>query len=410
MTGAIPTRLRILFVDDEPAILDGLRRLLRPMRDDWEVFTAGGGLEALALLEREPMDVIVSDMRMPEIDGAQLLESVRNRHPWMVRIVLSGQSDQEALLRSVGPVHQYLNKPCDLTLLKLAVSRCCALRVAINDSAIAELTAGMTSLPSQSDLYLKIIDCLRSSEPTVARLGEIIAQDIGMSARVLQLVNSSLFGLPRTITSPVEAVALLGVNVVRSMTLAVDTINRSPNAPAGGVNPEGLWQHSLLVAHLARAIAQAEHQPFDICETAFTAGLIHDCGKLIIAHHRPEEYRSFLDNDHRSLSAYERAEHEAIGVSHANVGGYLLSLWGLPDALIEAVVFHHCPSDCPALGFTPMSAVHIAEGFERCGQSAHGSTVATELDMNYLTRLGLSQRIEAWTAIANDLRAKALPP
>lgn len=404
------TRLRILFVDDEPAILDGLRRLLRPMRDEWEVFTASGGLEALALLEHEAMDVIVSDMRMPEIDGAQLLEAVRNRHPQMVRIVLSGQSDQESLLRSVGPVHQYLNKPCDLAQLKATVTRCRALRSAINDPAITDLAAGMTSLPSPSGLYLRILNCLRSQEPTVARLGEIVAQDIGMSARVLQLVNSSLFGLPRTITSPSEAVALLGINVVRSMALAVETINRSANAHTGGVDAEGLWQHSLVVAHLARAIAQAEHQPLDICEAAFSAGLLHDCGKLVIAHQRPDQYQSLMDSDHHSLTTFEAAEHEALGASHANVGGYLLSLWGLPDALIEAVVFHHRPGDCPAAGFTPLTAVHIAEGFERCGQTVHASAVATELDANYLARLGLAQRIDAWTTIANDLRAKASAP
>ncbi len=401
------TRLRILFVDDEPAILDGLRRLLRPMRDEWDTFTAGGGLEALALLEREAMDVIVSDMRMPVIDGAQLLEAVRNRHPRMVRIVLSGQSDQESLLRSVGPVHQYLNKPCDLTVLKATVSRCRALRLAINDSAITDLAAGMTSLPSPSDLYLRILNCLRSAEPTVSRLGEIIAQDIGMSARVLQLVNSALFGLSRTITSSSEAVALLGINVVRSMALAVEAINRSANAHTGGVNPEGLWQHSLVVAHLARAIAQAEHQPLDLCETAFSAGLLHDCGKLVIAHHRPDQYQSLMNSDYRSLTSFETAEHETIGASHANIGGYLLSLWGLPDALIEAVVFHHRPNNCPAVGFTPLTAVHIAEGFERCGQNLDYHAITAELDATYLARLGLAQRIDAWTAIATDIRAKA---
>jgi DNA-binding NtrC family response regulator len=150
------TRLRILFVDDEISILDGLRRLLRPLRDEWEVFTANGGLEALALLEREPLDVIVSDMRMPGIDGAQLLEAVRKQHPHMVRIVLSGQSDQETLLRSIGPVHQYLNKPCDLGLLKTAVSRSRALRLAIHDPAVADLAAGISSLPSLPELYVKI--------------------------------------------------------------------------------------------------------------------------------------------------------------------------------------------------------------------------------------------------------------
>jgi HD-like signal output (HDOD) protein/CheY-like chemotaxis protein len=403
---AMTTRLRILFVDDEASILDGLRRLLRPLRDEWEIFTANGGLEALALLEREPLDVIVSDMRMPGIDGAQLLEAVRKQHPHMVRIVLSGQSDQETLLRSIGPVHQYLNKPCDLGLLKAAVSRSRALRLAINDPAVADLAAGVTSLPSLPELYVKILTCLRSPDPSLARLGEIVAHDIGMSARVLQLVNSALFSLPRTITSPNEAVALLGIDAVRMMTLAVEIVTHSVNAHAGGVAPEGLWQHSLVVAHLAKAIAQAERQAPDLCNAAFSAGLMHDCGKLVLAHHLPERYRVLMTEPQAHLH-FEVAEREALGVSHANVGGYLLSLWGLPDALIEAVVFHHRPNECPATNFTPLTAVHIAEGFERCGAwSADTDAVESHLDHDYLARLGLTQRIPAWTAIALAVKAK----
>ncbi len=400
------TRLRILFVDDEVSILDGLRRLLRPLRDEWEVFTANGGLEALALLEREPLDVIVSDMRMPGIDGAQLLEAVRKQHPHMVRIVLSGQSDQETLLRSIGPVHQYLNKPCDLGLLKTAVSRSRALRLAIHDPAVADLAAGITSLPSLPELYVKILTCLRSPDPSIARLGEIVAQDIGMSARVLQLVNSALFSLPRTITSPTEAVSLLGIDAVRMMTLAVEIFTHSTNAPAGGVTTEALWQHSLMVAHLAKAIAQAERQSPDLCNAAFSAGLMHDCGKLVLAHHLPERYRLMLANGPLAHRNVEIAEHETLGVSHTNVGGYLLSLWGLPDALIEAVVFHHHPNKCPAMGFTPMTAVHIAERFEHCCANPLADAVETHLDNEYIARLGLAQRIPAWTAIAETIKAK----
>lgn len=396
-------RLRILFVDDETSILDGLRRLLRPLRDEWEVFTANGGQEALALLEREPLDVIVTDMRMPEIDGVQLLEAVRKQHPHMVRIVLSGQSDQEMVLRSIGPVHQYLSKPCDLGLLKAAVSRSRALRLAIHDPAVANLAAGITSLPSLPELYVKSLTCLRSPDPSISRLGEIVAQDLGMSARVLQLVNSPLFGFPRTITSPLEAVSLLGIDAVRMMTLAVEIFTHTSNAPAGDVKTEGLWQHSLMVAHLAKAIAQAERQSPDLCNAAFSAGLMHDCGKLVLAQHLPERYRLVMANGAEAYRNAEIAEQKTLGVSHANVGAYLLSLWGLPDALIEAVVFHHHPNECPATDFTPLTAVHIAEGFERCDAwpATHGAD--PQFDHDYLARLGLAHRIPAWTTIAQAI-------
>lgn len=401
------SRLRILFVDDESAILEGLRRLLRPLRDEWEVFTAPGGKEALALLESSTMDVVVTDMRMPGMDGAQLLEAVRAQHPHMVRIVLSGQSDQEALLRSVGPVHQYLSKPCDLGLLKQAVSRSFAVRVAISDPAVADFAMGSSSLPSLPALYLDILACLRSSDPSIAHIGDLVARDLGMSARVLHLVNSVLFGFPRTIVSPAEAVALLGVEAVRMMVLSVEVMNHSHRAHHGGIDPERLWEHSLHVAHLAKAISVAERQSPEQCTIAFTAGLMHDCGKLVLAHHQPTRYRELMCRSFSSHRLFDAAEREAMGFSHAIMGGYLMSLWGLPEPLIEAVLFHHHPSQCVVDGFTPLAAVHIAEGFERCGVAAAAVPAEPDLDHAYLTRLGVVGHIGEWTRINVELRAKA---
>jgi HD-like signal output (HDOD) protein/CheY-like chemotaxis protein len=400
-------RLRILFVDDESAILEGLCRLLRPLRDEWEVFTAPGGKEALILLESSTMDVVVTDMRMPGMDGAQLLEAVRAQHPHMVRIVLSGQSDQEALLRSVGPVHQYLSKPCDLRLLKQAVSRSYAVRVAIRDPAVADFAVGLPSLPSLPALYLEILACLRSTNPSVARIGDLVARDQGMSARVLQVVNSALFGLSRTIVSPAEAVAALGVEAVRILVLAVEVINRSDRAHHGGIDPERFWEHSLHVAHLAQAISVAEHQSPEQCTIAFTAGLMHDCGKLVLAHHHSLRYQELMRRKFSSHRLLEATEREIMGASHATIGAYLMSLWGLPEPLIESVLFHHHPSQCVENGFTPLAAVHIAEGFERCGMAVGAGPAEPDLDHAYLTRLGVVGRIGEWTRINMELRAKA---
>ncbi|MEO7650489.1 MAG: response regulator, partial [Bryobacteraceae bacterium] len=103
---------QLLFVDDEPKVLEGLKRSLRPMREDWNMSFVTSGAEALQTLEQAPFDVIVSDMRMPVMDGAQLLNEVRQRFPQVVRIVLSGQSDKELIYQSIAATHQYLDKPC----------------------------------------------------------------------------------------------------------------------------------------------------------------------------------------------------------------------------------------------------------------------------------------------------------
>jgi len=139
---------RILFVDDEPNVLQGLQRMLRPLRDEWEMTFVSSGAEALQRLAQAPFDVIVSDMRMPNMDGAQLLTEVMQRHPEVIRIVLSGQANQEVVMKAVGPTHQYLAKPCDPESLKALVSQTSALRGLLTDATLKGLVASMKSLPS----------------------------------------------------------------------------------------------------------------------------------------------------------------------------------------------------------------------------------------------------------------------
>ena len=147
---------RILFVDDEPAVLQGLQRSLRGMRQEWEMEFAASGREALETMARSPFDVVITDMRMPEMDGAQLLDQVRKRFPQTVRIVLSGQSDRETILRSIGPTHQYMAKPCDLEDLKQKLTHTFALRELLADPRLKEIVCQLENIPSLPSLYIAI--------------------------------------------------------------------------------------------------------------------------------------------------------------------------------------------------------------------------------------------------------------
>src|ERR1017187_6368046 len=111
----------LLFVDDEVRVLQGLQRQLYGMRNEWNMNFKEGGAKALDFMASAPVDVIVTDMMMPGMDGAQLLTEVMKRHPDTIRIVLSGHADREAILRLVGPAHQYLSKPCDAEELRNAI-------------------------------------------------------------------------------------------------------------------------------------------------------------------------------------------------------------------------------------------------------------------------------------------------
>ncbi|MBU2453622.1 MAG: HDOD domain-containing protein, partial [Proteobacteria bacterium] len=216
---------RILFVDDELNILKGLQRSLRPLRQYWDMEFSEGAVNALELLEKQSFDVIVSDMRMPQMDGATLLKIVQEKYPTMVRIVLSGYSDQEMTMKSVKSAHQYLSKPCDKKVLITAITRACSLQDLLNKKPLQHLLGGIESMPSIPALYAQIMEELRSAEASTASVGKIIAKDMGMTAKVLQLVNSSFFGIPRHISNVTEAVVMLGMDVVKSLVLGIEVFS-----------------------------------------------------------------------------------------------------------------------------------------------------------------------------------------
>lgn len=121
-------KARILFVDDDRNILAALQRVLRPTRAEWEVACATSGEAALRMLELQPFDIVISDMRMPGMNGSELFSEVAKRYPSVVRIALSGQADEEITVGAIGGAHLSLPKPCDGETLKQAITRACALR------------------------------------------------------------------------------------------------------------------------------------------------------------------------------------------------------------------------------------------------------------------------------------------
>lgn len=382
---------RILFVDDQPNVLAALRRMLHGQRDEWEMEFAEGGRAALERLDQSPFDVVVTDMRMPGMDGAQLLTEVMNRHPHTVRIILSGQSDQEGILRSVGPTHQYLSKPCDAETLKSTIARACALRDQIVAAPIKGLVSKITSLPSLPSIYQQLVEELQSQDATPQRVGELISSDVGMTTKVLQLVNSSFFGLPRRVTNPGQAVALLGLNLIKPLVLNVGIFRQFDPQRLGGLSLERLQDHSLAVATAARRVAKSQGADTNGLDDAMLAGMVHDLGKLVLADSLQDDYGAIIEVANATGTQLSRLEEERIGTSHGPVGAYLLNLWGLPDPIVEAVAFHHRPSVCPVRTFCPLAAVHIADALSH--DADHQDTEA-RLDERYLAELQLNRGIE----------------
>ena len=393
---------RILFVDDEIKVLDGLRRMLHSMRNEWEMRFALSGAEALTIMDSDSFDVIVTDMRMPGMSGADLLREVRKRHPQTVRIVLSGQTKRENILKSITPIHQFLSKPCEAGKLKSTIVRAFALRELLNNDKLKAFISKVESLPSLPVIYHEIVDALQSEDASTGMVGKIIAKDIGMSAKILQLVNSAFFGLARHVSDPEQAVILLGLKTVKSLVLSVHMFSQFDQSKLKGISLTSLWEHSITVAAFAKRIAKAEILNPKSADDAFMAGLLHDVGKLVLATNFPQEYSTVLSLADKEKIEVHEVEYNIFGSSHGEVGAYLLGLWGLPESLILTSAFHHCPQKNPEKNFDPLTIIHVANVFENETTCRRGLGVIPTIDHAYLAELGLTERLPKWKKICEE--------
>jgi HD-like signal output (HDOD) protein len=395
----------LLFVDDEPKVLQGLQRQLRSMRTEWEMYFLDGGQPALDFMAAHPVDIIVSDMMMPVMDGSQLLTEVLKRHPQTVRIILSGHAEREAVLRLVGPAHQYLSKPCDADELRRAIARAFALRDLLGNERLKQLATRVKNLPSLPALQNQLTEELRKDSPAMERVAEIVSRDIGMTAKMLQLVNSAFFGMAQPISNPLDAVTYLGLNTVRSLALSVGIFSQYDAKMCRLFSLDVLARHSWDTGVLARGVAQMERQELKILDQCFLAGLLHDVGQLILATGLHEEYADVIARTGQQNLPVWQVELEFFGASHADVGAYLLALWGLPNPIIEAVAMHHQPARCVAPEFSPAIAVHVADVFAHEFSGIKTESPPPQLDTDYLTKLGFAGRIEAWRTGCQELIA-----
>lgn len=383
---------RVLFVDDEPHLIAGLKRSLRSQRGEWEMFFAGSGAEALRLIDETAIDAVVTDMYMPGINGAQLLSEIARRQPLTIRMVLSGHSDEKSILSLVATAHRFLAKPCDTDTLKSVLSRAFVLQSLLADDHLQSLVGSLGSLPTIPEVYHKLTRKLQSENATVREVGHLIGEDPPLTAKLLQVVNSAFFGIGRRVTNPEEAASLLGMETLSGLILSAGIFQQfeQDRSLSSTLSLEGLWHHSIAVGNLARKIARAEGCSQVIMDDSLAAGLLHDIGLLLIAFRLPDAWEQI-----QALSASQeifhwRAEQQVLGTTHNAIGAYLLGLWGLPDAIVESVAFNHQPLSAHTHEFCALTAAHFADAL------LHGDG---RFDEAYLKGLGLESRLEHWRGL-----------
>lgn len=384
----------ILFVDDEPNLLSGLRRMLRPMKAEWDMDFADSGENALQLLGAKSYDVIVSDIRMPGMNGVQLLRKVMQDYPSTVRIAFSGEAGKEMMLDVAGAAHQYLAKPCDAEQVKQTVNRTCDLRRVLANDDLRKLVSGLSTIPSLPELYQQIVEKAESPDASLRDVGDIISQDIGMTAKILQLVNSAFFGLKQHVSTPGDAAALLGIEVVKGLVLTTKLFSELEQGIASALDISRLWQLSIETGALAQQIAVTEIQDAKTKDYALMAGMLHGVGQIVLAVNMPEKYARLNAEANSSARAIWCLEVEEFGCNHMEVGAYLLGLWGLAAPIVEAVAYYPRPMQSQNSEFSPLTAVHAARALI-LGEYEDPDQ-AQFLDQEYLANVGIADHVQHW--------------
>lgn len=396
---------KILFVDDTANVINGIQRQLRPYREQWQLFFATDARQALDIMAQQTMDLIVSDMMMPEMSGDELLRIVSERYPGTVRMILSGHADEETLKSGLGIAHQYLSKPCSAELLRETISQIFTIQACVNNPRIAAEVGNPSQLPSLPKIYHELNAAIADDTTTSQDIAEIFARDMVLSAKLLKLVNSPYFGLNRIVSNLTDAINFLGLKKLNSLVLSVHIKTAFPvNEPDVQTYMEYLWRDAGRAAELARLIALAENQQDDRPDQAYMGGLLHNLGLLIFLSRGGDKLKTLMQRVKDTDISVAALETEIFGFTRSEAAAYVLSLWKIPPRIIEAILLQNNPSDSDYDGVNALTAVHVAAcllkpsvmaGYDRLFEIA--------LDTGYLERIGKLQRLPDWQMLADKV-------
>ncbi len=410
-----PTR-RILLVDDEPQVLDVLRARLAVRRQDWTVQAVASGREAMGLLRSERFDAVVTDMQMPEMNGVELLKRVRRIQPDVMRIVLSFQTNHDQKIDALPVAHQLLDKPVAVDVLDRVIARALTLRDRLGGESAKGQVGQLDRMPSVPRLYFELSAALNDPEIALSSIGAIIEKDIAMTARVLQVVNSAYFALARPVSTINSAVSYLGTEALRTIVLSAALVGAfEDDIESEDFSIEDLHTHSIKTGLLAKRLVTDLAQ----ASLAYAAGVLHDVGMLVLATRMPETYAQVRDYADAHDVTMTQAEVELVEITHADIGAFLLGMWGLPTPIVDAVARHHAVQSGNELD--AIGAVHIANALISEQELVRGAPISSllpamqvetaapiaamppDLDLDYVERLGKLDQVPRWRGWATEM-------
>jgi len=379
---------RLLFVDDDQDVLEGIENRLQRHRHQFSARYADCGPEALRLLAQEPFDAVITDMRMPGMNGAELLRRVREAYPGLLRIILSGDTGQEGWLEAMRVAHQTLSKPCDVTVLGSALEQLRGLSTGLASRDLEALLGRAHVLPTPTRLIRRLDEVLGSGDPSLGGVATIVEEDAALTARLLQIANSAYFAGGHRCERGLDAVRCLGLEAVRGLALAHELYGQMR-----GLAPESLLEalhgRALRTAAVARRFCRGDDRER---QRLVTAAILQDIGGLALLDGGPAP----------------------AGVDRGTLSGYLLTLWGLPVDLIRTVAAAGQPGRAGLSELTGAGTLHLAQclvgELEPPDSALQQRLPSPALDTEFCRRAGIDDRaIAVWRALAQDVLAEAAP-
>ena len=355
-------RKSILFVDDERPILASLRRVFTG--SGYDIFFAESGEEALSILAEKPTDLVITDVRMPGMNGYQLLKEIRAKYPSVIRVVLSGYSDEDLVIRiqRESLAKRYLTKPWKNQELIWTVEQIFCVEEALKKRNLLELVNRIEFLPSPGDICRKL-KRLAERGAGIDEIASTIESDQSLAVKILQVANSSGHGI-RT-GSVRKAIDHLGSANVMNILLGAATFNSKGTAGSPRLRKDigVLWKHAVLtndiLAYLYRRIAG--HPIPDMCSTA---GLLHDIGKVVLLYNYTDRYlKAAAAIRNRKDIYYYYEKMEFFDITHQELGAYLLNWWEFPQVMVEAALYHHAPLDRNVTDKQLMCLLYVADTY-----------------------------------------------
>ncbi len=362
---------------------------------EWQVISSPSGESALEEMAAGGTAALLCAVNLPGMSGADLVKAVSDQFPATVRFLMYKESEKAVLTQAVSAVHQHVPLPLDPAALKRALGHSMNLHGLLANEELAERVMAIGGLPSPPEIYNKLVAELNSEDANIQSISSLISRDVGITAKVLQMVNSAYFGLSSQVSSVQHATSMLGLDAVTSIVLSAGAFQQFKASPIAGYSIESVYSHSVAIGAKSRLLATAFGLNRKLAEDALLAGMLSDIGQVVMLTYFAEEFEAAIEMATAENIPLDQAERATFGVSDAKLGAYLLSLWGMPDPILEAVALHCVPHKTVSPALNVLAAVHLAYATDWDETHNVRDGAGSVVDMAYVKSLGIGDQLES---------------